>query len=32
VTPSINDFVSDRVGNYTWNPEFGVLIDQLWVH
>jgi hypothetical protein len=31
VTPSINDFVSDRVGNYTWNPEFGVLVDQLWV-
>jgi peptide/nickel transport system substrate-binding protein len=31
VTPSINDFVSHRVGNYTYNAEFGVLIDQLWV-
>ena len=29
VTPSINDFVSRRVGNYQYNPEFGVLIDQL---
>jgi peptide/nickel transport system substrate-binding protein len=30
-TPSINDFVSRRVGNYTYNAAFGVLIDQLWV-
>jgi peptide/nickel transport system substrate-binding protein len=29
VTPSINDFVSRRVGNYTFNATFGVLIDQL---
>jgi peptide/nickel transport system substrate-binding protein len=32
VTPSINDFVSRRVGNYTYNAEYGVLIDQLWLH
>ncbi len=25
------DFVSRRVGNYTYNPELGVLLDQLWV-
>jgi YVTN family beta-propeller protein len=25
------DFVSKRVGNYVFNPEFGVLLDQLWV-
>jgi peptide/nickel transport system substrate-binding protein len=31
VTPSVNDLVSHRVGNYTYNAEFGVLIDQLWV-
>jgi peptide/nickel transport system substrate-binding protein len=30
-TPSYNDFVSRRVGNYTYNAAFGVLIDQLWV-
>jgi peptide/nickel transport system substrate-binding protein len=30
-TPSLNDFVSRRVGNYTYNAAFGVLIDQLWV-
>jgi peptide/nickel transport system substrate-binding protein len=23
--------VSKRVGNYVFNPEFGVLLDQLWV-
>jgi YVTN family beta-propeller protein len=32
VTPSIMDFVSHRVGNYQFNPQIGVLIDQLWVH
>jgi peptide/nickel transport system substrate-binding protein len=25
------DFVARRVGNYEYNPEWGVLIDQLWV-
>jgi hypothetical protein len=24
-------FVSKRVGNYQYNPQFGVLIDQVWV-
>ena len=24
------DFVSPRVHNYTYNPEYGVLFDQLW--
>ena len=31
-TPSITDFVSRRVGDYQYNPQLGVLIDQLWVH
>jgi ABC-type transport system substrate-binding protein/class 3 adenylate cyclase/streptogramin lyase len=25
------DFVSKRVGNYIYNPEYGALLDQLWV-
>jgi ABC-type transport system substrate-binding protein/class 3 adenylate cyclase len=25
------DLVSARVGNYVYNPQFGVLLDQLWV-
>jgi ABC-type transport system substrate-binding protein/class 3 adenylate cyclase len=25
------DFVSKRVGDYIYNPEYGVLLDQLWV-
>ena len=25
------DFVSKRVGNYLFNPQFGVLLDQMWV-
>jgi uncharacterized protein (DUF2164 family) len=25
------DFVSKRVGNYQYNPKWGVLLDQLWV-
>jgi peptide/nickel transport system substrate-binding protein len=25
------DFVSRRVGDYVYNPEYGVLLDQLWV-
>lgn len=31
VTPTTTDFVSRRVGNYQYNPQLGVLIDQLWV-
>jgi len=31
VTPSTTDFVSRRVGNYQYNPQQGVLIDQPWV-
>jgi YVTN family beta-propeller protein len=31
VNPSTLDFVSRRVGNYQYNPEQGVLIDQLWL-
>jgi peptide/nickel transport system substrate-binding protein len=30
-TVSRADLVSKRVGNYIYNPEFGVLLDQLWV-
>jgi YVTN family beta-propeller protein len=26
------DLVSPRVGNYQYNPQWGALIDQLWVH
>jgi peptide/nickel transport system substrate-binding protein len=29
--PTEIDFVSHRVGNYQFNPQLGVLIDQLWV-
>ena len=25
------DVVSDRVGNYQHNPQWGILLDQLWV-
>jgi hypothetical protein len=25
------DFVSKRLGNYQRHPEFGLLIDQVWV-
>jgi peptide/nickel transport system substrate-binding protein len=31
-TPSQIDLVSRRVGNYEYNPQLGVLLDQLWVH
>jgi hypothetical protein len=24
-------FVSRRVGNYQYNPQWGILVDQLWV-
>jgi hypothetical protein len=26
------DFVSRRVGNYQYNPQWGALLDQMWVH
>jgi peptide/nickel transport system substrate-binding protein len=29
--PKQIDFLSKRVGNYQWNPQWYVLIDQLWV-
>jgi len=29
--PRIVDFVSKRVGNYKYHPQWGVLLDQLWV-
>ena len=32
VTPRWIDFLSTRVGNYEENPQWGMLIDQLWVH
>ena len=25
------DFVAKRVGNYQYNPQWGVLLDQLWI-
>jgi YVTN family beta-propeller protein len=31
VTPYVTDFVARRVGDYQYNPQLGVLIDQLWV-
>jgi YVTN family beta-propeller protein len=31
VTPSETDLVSSRVGNYQYNPVWGLLVDQLWV-
>jgi YVTN family beta-propeller protein len=35
VVPTYNrrnvDFVSERVGNYQYNPEWGLLLDQVWV-
>ena len=29
--PAAFDFVSRRVGNYQYNPQWGALLDQLWV-
>ena len=29
--PKAIDFVSERVGGYQYNPQWGMLIDQLWV-
>jgi YVTN family beta-propeller protein len=35
LVPTVNqrnvDFVSKRVGNYQYNPQWGVLLEQLWV-
>jgi peptide/nickel transport system substrate-binding protein len=31
ITPWSGDFVSKRVGNYQYNPEWKILLDQLWV-
>jgi peptide/nickel transport system substrate-binding protein len=35
VVPTSNvravDFVSERVGNYKYNPQWGALLDQAWV-
>ena len=30
-TPWSGDLVSQRVGNYQYNPAWGILLDQLWV-
>jgi YVTN family beta-propeller protein len=32
VNPKTIDIVSTRLGNYQYNPEYSVLLDQLWVH
>jgi peptide/nickel transport system substrate-binding protein len=29
--PKQIDFLAKRVGNYQWNPQWYILIDQLWV-
>ena len=35
VVPTVNrravDFVSERIGNYQYSPQWGALLDQLWV-
>ena len=31
VNPIAVDFVSERVGNYQCSPQWGVLLNQLWV-
>jgi YVTN family beta-propeller protein len=31
VNPKRVDFLSSRAGNYQYNPQWGVLLDQLWV-
>ena len=31
VNPKQVDFLSQRAGNYQYNPQWGVLLDQLWV-
>jgi YVTN family beta-propeller protein len=36
VVPTFNrenvDFIAKRVGNYQYNPQWGPLVDQMWVH
>jgi YVTN family beta-propeller protein len=32
LNPKQVDFVSRRVGDYQYNPQWGVLLDRLWVH
>ena len=29
--PKQIDFLSKRVGNYQWNPQWYILIDQMWL-
>jgi hypothetical protein len=31
VNPASVEVVSKRVGNYQYNPQYGSLLDQLWV-
>jgi len=31
VNPKHVDFLSSRVGNYQYNPQWGLLLDELWV-
>jgi hypothetical protein len=31
MNPRRTEFVSTRVGNYQYNPQWGGLLDQLWV-
>jgi peptide/nickel transport system substrate-binding protein len=32
ITPLTVEFVSERVGNYQWNFQWGTLLNQLWVN
>jgi ABC-type transport system substrate-binding protein/class 3 adenylate cyclase len=32
IKPVSIDVLSSRTGNYQWNPQWSVLLDQLWVH
>ena len=31
LNPIAVEFVSERVGNYQYSPQWGVLLNQLWV-
>jgi YVTN family beta-propeller protein len=31
VNPTEVEFVSERIGNYQWHPQWGMLLNQLWV-
>jgi hypothetical protein len=31
INPKATDFVSQRLKNYQHHPEFGLLIDQVWL-